>query len=890
MIRRVQTGVAGSTKVLAGVLIGVFAIVGMVETATADPSDYGLQSVAATESTAQAGAHPDVTIDFNLKTDPSSATDSNGYHESYGILKDTRVKLPPGLSGDPNAVPRCTIEQFASFASEGEGCPIDTQVGVIHLRLYKFLLPLTEPIYNLVPSGNQTVARLGFYTATLPYFMNIHVRSGSDYGLTAAIENPPASSVVGATTELWGVPADHSHDKLRLTPFEAFPMFRSESPPRSVGAEPKPFLSNPTSCGVPLRLAVETDSYSNPGAFSSLETPFPTTAGCDKLDFSPSLSVLPTSREAGAAGGIETVLKIPQSDTPNDLATAQLRAARVTLPRGISISPAAADGLSACSDDQVQMGSDIAADCPESARIGSLELDVPPLSRPMQGAIYQRTPLPGHLFRLWLVSDELGVHVKIPGEVHADPSTGQLTTEFLDTPQVPVRELKLRFKSGSHGVLANPDSCGVFAASYELEPWSNNPPSLGSAPMTIDEGCEEAKFSPNLKAGTVNASAGRFTPLVLTVSRQARESNIETVEASLPPGLLARLKGVPLCASAAAAVGNCNASTQIGKLLVSVGPGSTPLWVPQPGKEPTAVYLAGPYEGAPYSIVFRVPAQAGPFDLGTVVTRAGVYVDPTTTQVTVKSDRLPQILEGVPLSYRTIHVRVDRSRFTFNPTNCRPASVESRIVGASGMVARPSARFRVRDCDALPFTPRLSLHLSGGLRRTAYPALTAVMTSKKGQANLRRISVALPHAEFLAQEHIRTVCTRVQFAQDRCPRGSVYGTATVSTPLLDHPLRGPVYLRSSSHVLPDLVLALRGQIDVDVAGQIDSFRGGMRTTFNSVPDAPFTKLTLKMRGGRRGLLRNSINLCQSRTYADVKMEGQNGDSTRHQTKVDVRCG
>jgi hypothetical protein len=851
-------------------------------------SDYGLESVEATESTTQAGAHPDVTIDFNLKTDPASSPDTNGNREPYARLRSARTELPPGLIGNPHAVPTCTIEEFASFNTGGEGCPQDSQVGITRIRQHN-LIDLTEPIYNLETPNSGAVARLGFYAATLPYFINIDVRSGTDYGLTATIENPPSSEVIGVRTELWGVPAASSHDTQRLTPREAFPEGKSESPPRPSGLEPLPFMTNPTSCGRPLSVTVATDSYQEPGVFSTMTAPFPATTGCDKLDFKPSFTAAPTSREAGAPTGLETTLKIPQNETPEGLATSQLRSAKVVLPEGMTISPTAADGLAACSAEQVRYGEAAESACPEAAKIGTAELDVPPLSRRMHGALYQRTPEPGHLFRIWLVSDELGVHVKIPGEIHADKSTGQLTATFVNTPQVPLRELVLRFKSGPRGVLTNPPACGSYQALFELEPWSGNPPMGGSTGMEVSEACSPQAFSPRLDAGTVSPTAGSFSPFVLDLTDDTRGRNILGFNVTLPKGVLAKLAGVPLCSQAAAGSGDCAAGSQIGTASVAVGEGSAPLWIPQPGKAPTGVFLAGPYKGAPYSLVVEVPAQAGPFDLGTVVNRAGLYIDLTTTRVTIKTDPLPQILEGVPVSYRDIRVHTDRKRFTLNPTSCNPMAVKSRVASASGAVAEPDSRFQAAGCERLKFHPKLSLRLKGGTKRGAYPALKAVLETHEGEANLRRISVAMPHAEFLAQNHIQTICTRVQFRADSCPKGSIYGFALARTPLLGKPLRGPVYLRSSSHPLPDLVVALHGQIDVELAARIDSVRGGIRTTFNAVPDAPISRFVLAMKGGKKGLLRNSRNLCLAIARATVKIDAQNGKVADRRTRLVDSC-
>lgn len=857
-------------------------------------SDYGLASAGASLSTTQAGAHPDFTTSFELKTDPASPADSNGRHEPYARTRDITVSLPPGLIGNPNAVGQCTTLQLTTSFDEG-GCPLASQVGIAVIDLYD-VHTLTEPVYNMVAPGGDSVARLGFLATTLPNYINVQVRSEGDYGLTATLEGIPANEkLVSATTTLWAVPADHSHDTERLTPREAFLEVKSESPPREFGLAPAPFMTNPTSCGEPQQVGFATDSHQLPGQLSEASATLPEITGCGLIDFDPSLSVTPTSSEAAAPTGLDALLEVPQDETVGGRATSQLRYATVTLPAGMTIAPGAADGLEACSAEQVRLETRLPAACPDASKIGSAEFDVPQLSRVLHGDVYQRTPRQGDLFGIWLVTDELGVHVKIPGEIHPDPNTGRLTTLFDGTaqaggnPQVPLRQLKLHFKGGPRGVLSTPSSCGTYQTDYEFTPWSGGSPMGGAAPMAIDRGCDTGGFSPKLSAGTVSPAAGSFSPLITSLRRESGEGNISRLDVTLPGGLLAKLADVSLCEGVAAESGDCPPGSKIGATTVGVGPGPSPLWIPQPGKDPTGVYLSGPYKGAPYGLVVKTPAQAGPFDLGTVITRVAIWIDPETTQVTVRSDPLPQILEGVPVSYRSIHVAVDRPDFTLNPTSCAAKSVESVVTSDEGLAARPRSRFQVGGCGDLGFRPQLSFRLKGKTNRGAHPRLRAVLKMPAGGANIARAQVALPRSEFLDQAHIKTICTRVQFSEDACPASSVYGRARAFTPLLDQPLEGPVYLRSSSNELPDLVADLQGQIEVAVVGRIDSVNGGIRTTFSQVPDAPVGKFVLAMRGGKKGLLVNSTNICREANRARVQFVGQNGGKRRLAPPLRADC-
>lgn len=839
-------------------------------TAAAAEVGFGFESTGAEESTSIAGQHPDLTTSFVLNHEGSGESS-----KSIGRVKEVSVALPPGLVGDPAKFPTCSIGDFNAFGN----CPVASQIGVVRVKA-SGLSEALEPLYNLQPGPDQ-VAKFGFYALLYQVYIDVSVRTGSDYGVTATVHDASGqAALVSAKTTLWGVPADPVHDEQRLTPFEA--VFGCETActategKRSSGLNPRPFLSNPSACEEQsVRFTAVT--YAAPDqVFTGPQAALPPTTDCDQVPFDPSLRVEPTTLRAGAPTGLSAVLRIPQNDAVTLPATPALRAAKVTLPEGMTINPGVAANLEACSDEQAGLGREADSGCPDGARLGTATFTSPALPGPVKGAIYQRTPTSGDLFRIWLITDQFGLHLKLPGEIRADKSTGQLTTEFDETPQLPVEEIDLELKGGPRAPLKNPDACGTYSATYELTPWSGTPPVGGQTqPFKISESCGTPGFSPALEAGVVSPVAGDYSPFVFSLKREDGEENVSSLDLTLPRGELAKLNGVPLCPDAVA-VSGCPADSRIGAVTVALGAGEQPLWVPQPGKAPTGVFLGGPYKGAPYSVVAEVPAQAGPFDLGTVVVRGGFYVDPDTAQVTVKTDPLPQILEGVPLDYRTIHASIDRNGFAISPTNCREQSVEATVASVNGTIARPVDRFQVGDCAALKFGPSLKLRLKGGTRRGRYPALTATLRTHRGEANLRKVSVALPHSEFLAQEHIRTVCTRAQFSEDSCPPGSVYGHARVLTPLLGQPLAGPVYLRSSDHPLPDLVVALRGPLDINLVGRIDSVRGGIRTTFEAIPDAPVSRFSLRMKGGRKSLLVNSTDLCSGRHRATVRMTGQNG--------------
>jgi hypothetical protein len=837
---------------------------------------YGIEAVEAEVSTPAAGMHPDFTTKISL----NHTVSGSGEPQEPARTEEVTVSIPPGLLGNPNAIPQCSTGELVAL-----NCPVKSQVGVAKVLATLVSGEFTEPIYNLrPPHPNEEVARFGFIAAFFPVFIDVKVRTASDYGATATVYGASGlASLVSARTTLWANPADPSHDKQRLTPVEALNCNSGTAckvgGSRPSGLPPTVFMTNPSACQ-PMEVGFSARSYQLPGQIFSATSPVKplgATSDCSGLPFAPSFSAEPTSRAAGGRTGLKTTLHLPQQSTEavSSPATSTMREARVTLPAGMQVAPGAANWIGTCSAEQVGYHREVNASCPDSAKLGTATIASPLLPEPIHGWVYQRTPEPGRQFGLWLVSDELGMHVKVPGSLEPDPASGRLTAVFSDLPQVPVEGLALEIWGGERAPLENPDACGTYATDYSFSPHSQDPAVSGQSQMTIDQGCDRP-FSPALHAGVSKPLAGHFSPLIVDLAQGAGEQALRGFELKLPDGELAKLKGVPLCPEAGAAAGACPPESRIGHLIAAAGAGADPLWVPQPGRAEPQIYLAGPYRGSPFSIVSIVPAQAGPFDLGNVVVRSGLGVERETGRALVAADPLPRFFEGVGLTYRRLHAVIDRPGFALNPTDCREMQTSSDIVSTLGAVAHPASRFQVDGCRALKFEPRLSLRLSGGTERGEFPALTAVLRPRRGNANLARTSVGLPHSEFLEQGHIGTICTRKRFAVDDCPKASVYGSAIAWTPLLAKPLRGPVYLRSSDNPLPDLVVDLRGQLEVAVSARIDTKRGGIRTTFEQVPDAPISRFVLRMRGGAKGLLVNSTDICRRPHRATVRMRGQNG--------------
>jgi hypothetical protein len=854
--------------------------------------------------TRQAGSHADFRTFFSFPFDPDAEIGGEPWPGPTEAPHTIEVDLPPGMVGNLVGVPTCSPADLASPSFGASKCPIGSQLGVAEVTITLGGPEQTglRGVYNIA-HGPEVPARLGFNYYNVVVLIDAHVRP-RDYGVssgTATVSQGEAFRKTKLT--LWGVPADPSHDRLRAPEggFVAAPPGGEQPFAVPSPVPPTAFLSLPTSCeDTPASFTIRGDSWEHRGIFDvrtltadSESTPF-VFDGCEKLPFSPTASVQPRSHAAESPTGLDLDLEVPQSNGPKELVTAHVRQVKMTFPKGMTVSSSSATGLDACSESQIDLDTVEAPQCPGSSKLGTVLIDTPVLSEQLQGSIYLARQYANpfdSLLALYIAVKGPGFYLKLPGKAELDPVTGQLTTLFDETPQLPFSKMQVQLKDGPRSALSTPRKCGTYTIRTEFRSWAQpDAPVVSDSSFKVDEGCGSGGFSPKLSAGTTDATAGDSSSFVLRVTRADGEQNLAGIDVTLPEGLLAKLAGVPLCGDAAAATGDCPAASQVGRTTVGAGSGPNPVYVPEAGKAPTAAYLAGPYKGAPFSIVVKVPAQAGPFDLGTVAVRSGIYVDPVTARASVKSDALPQILQGIPIAYRDVRVEIDRPGFIQNPTGCEAMKVESTIHGSDGATASPAASFKATDCGLLGFKPKLALKFTGPTHRSAYPALKATLTMPKGGANIGKAVVTLPKTEFLENAHIRTVCTRVQYAADDCPKGSVYGYAKAFTPLLDKPLQGPVYLRSSSHELPDLVASLDGQIHVDLAGRIDSVNERLRNTFWAVPDAPVSKFVLTMQGGKKGLLVNNTELCKARPRAKASFVAQNGKSSVRNPLVKIACG
>jgi len=921
-----------------------------------EPVKFGIErfSVLSEEEggapTLHAGAHPfqlTTTIQLNsgrllLPNGPrskSSTEVSKAFLEQPALPQNFRFRLPAGLVGNARSLPQCPMASFFENFELSKSCGPETAVGEASVTFIERgvygLSRLAVPVFNLPPAPGEP-ARFGMIIHEAPVVIDTAVDPDDQYRIIAKVNNvSQVINFLSSTVTLWGTPDDPRHDSSRgwncgfhfieVGPCEPLAV-------RGTGA----FLRQPVSCATSMQSTVEMEPWNAPlgSVIAKASTDFSQMDGCNQVPFDPQVSAAPTSGATEAPSGLEYRVDMPNAGLENGeaIAEGQAKKVEVTLPQGVTINPSQADGLEACTPQgyaRETFDSAPGDGCPLASKIGEVQVSTPLLKEEAKGAVYVASPFDNpfnSLVALYIVAKipERGILIKQAGKAELNPQTGQIMTTFDNLPQIPFSTFRLRFREGPRAPLVMPATCGDYAITTRFTPWNaadpNNPqPSeiiTRTSSFQVNHGADggacpsgPSPFQPGFTAGTDNNAAGRYSPLTARLTRKDNEQEFTRFSIKLPPGVVGKLAGVPFCpegaiAAARARTGpnggqeelehpSCPAASQIGRTLVGAGVGPTLTYAP--GK----IYLAGPYKGAKMSVVAITTAKVGPFDLGNVVIRQGLKVDPGTAQVSTdgsSSDPIPHILQGIVVHARDIRIHVDRKDFVLNPTSCERMKAAASVLGSGNARADVSSPFQAADCARLGFKPKLALTLKGGTKRGANPRLKSVLTARKGDANIAAAVVRLPHSEFLDQGHIRTICTRVQFAAgsgdgSQCPKGSVYGRARAISPLLDEPLVGRVYLRSSNHALPDVVAALHSKkVDINLDGRTDSVNGGIRATFEAVPDAPVTRFVLEMQGGKKGLFVNSTNICRGRHRARASFTGQNGKQRVLNPLLKARCG
>jgi hypothetical protein len=867
----------------------------------------------------------------------------NSSNVPVGDLKTVLVDLPQGLSVNPQATPQCPLEGGKLPAA---GCNVvapGSQVGnsLITVSVSGLELgPLSFPVYNLVPRPGEP-ARFGFNLTLInvidlgEVFLNAGVKWDGDYHeyFTIHVPEPPSGTKIL---------------KNRL-------VFDGTIGGGGPGGS---FLTTPSTCFNPNQAAFATvyntllhadskqeqapeDQYDvsetaagtpPPPAFLAgsqfVESPLPKEksgqrvmpTGCNSVPFKPTTSQAPGTNQTDSPMGGTVTVNVPFTPSA-PIYQSNVRNAEVSLPQGLGLNPSSAPSLQACTDAQFGRGTRRSVACPAGSKIGTVAIDTPPLpDGTLTGNVYlgtqqSRDPASGNEYRIFIDAESAarGLSIRLLGNVSANPQTGQLTAQVHEAPQLPFDSVRVTLDAGK-GTLTSPPTCGPNKTSHSMTAWSGTPDSgapdkgftLTSAPGggPCAKTLGERAFAPGFDTNDSNPKGGAFTQFALNSTRKDGNQELKGVDVTLPPGLTAKLAGVRYCPGTAIAVAaansgaaeaahsSCPDSSLIGGAAVSAGSGSNPYHTT--GK----VFLAGPYRGAPLSLAVITPATAGPFDLGSVVVRVALFVDPETARVHAVSDPIPHVFGGALLDIRSIAVKLDRPKFALNPTNCSAFATSGALRGGGSNPLDPAAfssfavssPFKVNGCENLEFKPKLFMRIFGGTRRAKSPKLRAVLVARDGDANIGRAAVKLPKPLILEQASLANVCTRVQFAAHKCPQDSIYGFAEASTPLLDGPLKGPVYLRSSNHELPDMVAALNGQVDVVLDGRIDSVKGRLRTTFDTVPDVPVSKFVLTVKGGKkRGLLVNSSNLCGKKYKVIARFTGQNGKKANQKPKLRTPC-
>jgi hypothetical protein len=849
-----------------------------------------------TPSNDQAGAHADLTTSFAFTQDKEGGVGA--------VLRNGEVLLPVGFAGYPADVKTCDPVQLQT-----ELCPVDAQIGTIEVEIRYtpgFDIKYLYPLYNMAPPPDET-AVFGF---VIKQFIsgNIVLSLGPDYRVHARFTNVITGvEVLRQSTTVWGVPAALSHDAQRGHEFSCVKF--GEGPEACGGGgdvaneNAVPFLVNPTQCTSTPLIAelqgVESWEGDKLPAAHAFVGPF---TGCESLRFQPTISVVPEQTQATTTTGYAFDLHVPQTEGAESLAAADLRDAVVKMPSGVVLSPSAANGLVACTEAQVGLGSESPVECPAASKLGSVSLITPALTGELKGALYLGGPPSGSItgppFTLYLTLAGHGVLVKIRGTAQADPVTGQITTTFDENPELPFSELKLQLTGGSRATVANPSVCGSYEAESDLTPWTApfEQAVLGSsAPFEIT-GCQAPRFDPSFAASTLSNQAGGYSTLRVTFGREDADQDLGGLSVTTPPGLSGNLSHVQLCGEPQAAQGTCGPESQIGELTAGAGPGPEPYFI-KGGR----VYLTGPYDGAPFGLSIDVAEKAGPFDLGTgpcdcEVVRATVNVDPHTAQLTVTNQALPTIKDGIPFQVKSVDVDINRPEFIFNPTSCDPMSVDGKLSSTQGMSSQQAYHFQVTNCEALKFEPKFSVSTQGKTSKADGASLTAKLTfpnTPQGtEANIAKVKVDLPKQLPSRLTTLQKACTAAQFEANPagCPAASIVGHAKAITPILPVPLEGPAYFVShGGEAFPSLIVVLQGYgVTVDLVGTTFISKAGITSsTFKTVPDVPVGSFELTLPEGKYSALAANGNLCTSKLVMPTAFVAQNGAVIHESTKIAV---
>jgi hypothetical protein len=860
----------------------------------------------------QAGAHPDLTTSFVFQANAEGAVE--------GLARNLEVVLPVGFAGYPAMVRTCDPVQLALAT-----CSVGSQIGTLEfvLRWPGYYGVYLVPLFNMPTSPNQT-AVYGFGLTPGEFTIasgEIVVSVGPDYRVHArAVNIYSALELVRQSLTVWGVPADPSHDAHRGSKFVCQQLGSSlyfvqsekeicKNGGNSANENLVPYLVNPTQCTTePLTAELRGVTSWEGEELAPVQTGVGPFTGCSALRFTPTISVAPEQVQATLPSGYEVVLRVPQSEGAEGLATADLKDTIVRMPKGVVLSPSAGNGLESCGEEQVGLRTEQLVRCPDASKLGTVSVVTPALTGELKGALYLGGPVSGPItgppFTVYLTFEGHGVHIKIRGTVMPDPLTGQLTTTFNENPELPFSELKLHLTGGSRATLANPSVCAnaqgapvQYSAESDLTPWSTpfTTDATPSSPPFEVTGCQGARFAPTFEAGTTSNQAGRYSPMSVTFSREDADQNLGGVTVTTPPGLSGDLSNVPLCPEPQAAQGTCPGSSLIGEVTAGAGPGPQPVYI-KGGK----VFLTGPYDGAPFGLSIDVSEKAGPLDLGSgpcdcEVVRASVNVDPRTAQLTVSNGALPAMKDGIPFQVKKVNVLIDRPEFVFNPTSCNAMSLTGTLSSTQGMSARREDHFQVTNCAALGFNPTFKVSTSGHAGRANGASLDARVSYPRApfgsQANIASVKVQLPSQLPSRLKTLQKACVAAVFEADpaNCPAASRVGIARATTPILPVPLTGPaIFVSHGGESFPSLEIVLQGYgVTVDLVGSTFIHKGITTSTFRTVPDVPVGSFELYLPQGPYSALAANGNLCDNRLVMPTEFVSQAGTVLRRSARIAV---
>jgi hypothetical protein len=874
----------------------------------------------------QAGSHPYMAyFTLNLATMFDAAQQKADVSGSE--LRTAEIELPRGFVGDPTALPQCSRELFVA-----EHCSIESMIGTTTVT-FANLPPFEIPVFNLAPPAG-IPAEFGFSLQGLNTFLDASVRTGSDNGVNEHVSTVAHKEIMQAITTLWGEPGDSTHNRWRNGTIGGCTQAEMEESGNlcTIGGSPprRPLLTLPSSCGEDMPFVLHTTSYAGTTSERTFymhdqDEKTLTLDGCDNLAFGPTISVAPETSATDSPTGlmVDVTPSVAGLQHPEGLNGAEIRNTKVSLPTGFVLNPGVAASLQACTTAQANLSTvaELAAGaenssapaCPPASKVGTAKASSPILEgaaeKELRGNVYVLSSNPPHLKLLAALSAD-GVDVKLVLNAELNEATGQIVTSVENAPELPVSDFALEFAGGERASVVTPTHCGLYESPAEFLPWTSPIESsfIDELAVSISMGpggsacpAGQLPLSPTLSAGSTGPVAGAFTGLSATVSRGDGQQRIGSLQFKAPLGLAAMISSVPLCPEAHAAVGTCEEGSLIGHATVASGPGAHPLVIPQPGNPAPGIFLTGPYEGAPFGVSIVTRVLAGPFDLGTIVTRGRIEVDRSTAQVTVTTDTLPQIIDGVPTDLRLIGATVDRPGFVFNPTSCQPMAISGAVTGVEGASVAVSSHFQVTNCAALKFAPKLSASTAGKASKAGGTSLDVKVAYPSGPegtyANIKAVKVDLPKQLPSRLTTLQKACLASVFEANpaNCPSASNVGMAVARTPVLSVPLMGPAYLVShGGEAFPDLEIVLQGEgVTLILDGSTQIKKGITSSTFKAVPDAPVSSFELKLPAGKFSILGANVpqsahySLCGQTLNMPTQITAQNGAVLKQATKIAV---